>query len=236
MERIQLQIDITLDEETVASLARLIQKVAPGKSVEEEKKEARLRASQNASFSGQEPPKDRGLLINSREAAKLLGVSERTLGKCGTKERCRRRSEWGKPFDGVTKNSEHGFQRDAQRAGIGRRRRSDRSGRDGNRTAPSAFCLTSRKRLHHPLVFPLNNSYQQPCEGSNCCITRCLIADHGHSDTVLFSGSSPTLLPFDPRQLSTHPKEKTTRLGDDRQCGRITLGGSPFDYVRNHVH
>jgi excisionase family DNA binding protein len=45
----------------------------------DQKQVARLRASQNANFMGQKPPEDKGLLIDSRQAAKLLGISERTL-------------------------------------------------------------------------------------------------------------------------------------------------------------
>jgi predicted DNA-binding transcriptional regulator AlpA len=45
----------------------------------DEGKDARLRASQNAIFAGQKPPDDQGLLIDSKQAAKLLKVSERTL-------------------------------------------------------------------------------------------------------------------------------------------------------------
>lgn len=79
MERLQLRIGITLDEEAVAALVTLLRKAIPEFTVQDEKREARLRASQHALFSGQKPPDDRGLLIDNREAAKLLKVSERTL-------------------------------------------------------------------------------------------------------------------------------------------------------------
>ncbi len=46
---------------------------------EDARRQARLRASQNALFGGEEPPGDQGLLIDSRQAAKLLNVSPRTL-------------------------------------------------------------------------------------------------------------------------------------------------------------
>jgi excisionase family DNA binding protein len=74
-----LQIGITLDEEAIAVLVTLLRKALSETSSVDEKRKARLRASQHALFSGQTPPDDRGLLIDSREAAKLLKVSERTL-------------------------------------------------------------------------------------------------------------------------------------------------------------
>ena len=57
-------------------LAKQVLKAARG---EDEGRERRLRASRNALFAGQKPPEDKGLLIDSRQAAKLLKVSERTL-------------------------------------------------------------------------------------------------------------------------------------------------------------
>ena len=45
----------------------------------DEKRAARLKASQNALLSGQEPPTDRGLLLDTRETARLLKVSARTV-------------------------------------------------------------------------------------------------------------------------------------------------------------
>jgi excisionase family DNA binding protein len=79
MERIQMQIGITLDEQAVATFVGLMRKACYEPSVEDQKREARLHASRNALFAGEKPPEDKGLLINSREAAKLLKVSERTL-------------------------------------------------------------------------------------------------------------------------------------------------------------
>lgn len=45
----------------------------------DEGRERRLRAPRNAPFAGQKPPEDKGLLIDSKEAAKLLKISEKTL-------------------------------------------------------------------------------------------------------------------------------------------------------------
>lgn len=73
------QIGITLDEQAVAALVALFRQVLPETMIEEERRQARLHASQHAHFGGQEPPKDKGLLIDKREAADLFGVSEGTV-------------------------------------------------------------------------------------------------------------------------------------------------------------
>ena len=79
MEPIQLQIGITLDENAVAALVTLMRKAFPDTTVLDEKREARFRASQHALFRGEKPPEDKGLLIDSRQAGKLLKVSDRTI-------------------------------------------------------------------------------------------------------------------------------------------------------------
>lgn len=79
MERIQLQIGVTLDEQAVAALVGLIRKAFPEASVEDEKREARLRASEHALLGGQKLPEDKGLLMSNREAAKMLKISEKTI-------------------------------------------------------------------------------------------------------------------------------------------------------------
>ena len=86
MEHMQLQIGITLDEKAVAAVFALMRKAFPGSTPEDENREARMRASRNALFGGQKPPDDKGLLIDNREAAKLLRVSERTLWRMWNEE------------------------------------------------------------------------------------------------------------------------------------------------------
>lgn len=89
MKAIQVQLTITLDESAAKSLAEILApaiKQAAGSPASDERREARLRASQNAIFGGQKPPDDQGLLVDYRQVAKLLKVSERTLWKmqhCG---------------------------------------------------------------------------------------------------------------------------------------------------------
>jgi excisionase family DNA binding protein len=80
---IQVQMAITLGDEAAKALAELLgpalrQAVVPANEAGQGK-DVRLRASQNANFAGQKPPEDEHLLINSKQAAKLLKVSERTL-------------------------------------------------------------------------------------------------------------------------------------------------------------
>ena len=81
MKPIHVQLAITLDDDAIKTLADLL---APALRQAMELPEARLRASQHAHFGGQKPPEDKGLLIDSRQAAKLLKVSERTLWKMHT--------------------------------------------------------------------------------------------------------------------------------------------------------
>jgi excisionase family DNA binding protein len=84
MKTIQLQVAVTLgDDATKLMVELLTQALKPPVSQPsgdiDEKREARLRASRNALFAGQKPPNDMGLLIASREAARLLKVSPRTV-------------------------------------------------------------------------------------------------------------------------------------------------------------
>lgn len=85
MKTVQLQLAITLGEDTAKALAEIlssaIQQAMQQDNDADDKKPARMRASQNALFGGEKSPEDQGLLIDSRRAAKLLKVSERTLWK-----------------------------------------------------------------------------------------------------------------------------------------------------------
>ena len=79
MKAIQLQIGVTLEGETLATLAGFLNDIFREATGIDEKKEARLRASQNALFGSQKPPEDKGLLIDTKQAAKLLKCGERTI-------------------------------------------------------------------------------------------------------------------------------------------------------------
>jgi len=84
MKTVQVQLTITLDETATNTLAELLapaikQAIANSAIESDERKESRLRASQNAIFAGEKPPGDQGLLIDSKVAARLLKVSQRTL-------------------------------------------------------------------------------------------------------------------------------------------------------------
>jgi excisionase family DNA binding protein len=76
MKPINLQITVTLDEDTLTDLIRRAVISAMGIDPQ---REARVRASQHANFGGQKPPEDKGLLIDTRQAAKLLKISARTI-------------------------------------------------------------------------------------------------------------------------------------------------------------
>lgn len=83
MPVIQFQVAITVGDEAAKAIAEVLgpalKQAAAAADSFDERREARLRASKNALFAGEEPPEDQGLLIDSRQAAKLLNVSERTL-------------------------------------------------------------------------------------------------------------------------------------------------------------
>jgi predicted DNA-binding transcriptional regulator AlpA len=84
MKTIQIQLSVTLDEGSVKSLAELLapaimQAVGLLASETEQKKDARLKVSRNAIFGGEKPPEDQSLLLDNKQAAKLLKISERTL-------------------------------------------------------------------------------------------------------------------------------------------------------------
>ena len=83
MKTVQLQLAIMLGEDAAKALAEVlgpaIRQAMQTGTDNEVKRQARLRASQNALFGGEQPPEAQGLLIDSRQATKLLNVSQRTL-------------------------------------------------------------------------------------------------------------------------------------------------------------
>ena len=76
MKPVTLQVSITFDEDVLTAIIR--RAVISVMGIDPQR-EARIRASQHANFGGQKPPEDKGLLIDLREAAKLLGLSQRTV-------------------------------------------------------------------------------------------------------------------------------------------------------------
>ena len=76
MKPISMQITVPLDEDILTELLRRAVISATGIDPQ---REARVRASQHANFGGQKPPEDKGLLIDTRQAAKLLKISARTI-------------------------------------------------------------------------------------------------------------------------------------------------------------
>lgn len=85
----RFQLGIAVDEDAFTllvgllteALERIRQEQARKTSLDEkdEKRAARLKASQDALFAGQKPPTDRGLLLDTRETARLLHVCPKTV-------------------------------------------------------------------------------------------------------------------------------------------------------------
>lgn len=71
-ESIRLQLEIVITPDTIAQIRDLITKP---KTPEQ----TRLENSQRAIYAGEDPPEDEALLMNTREVAKLLTVSEKTV-------------------------------------------------------------------------------------------------------------------------------------------------------------
>ena len=85
MPTIHIQLALTFDESSVQAITQVLgpalkQALTPTRTEADDRRDARLRSSRNALFAGQKPA-DESLLIDSRQAAKLLGVSDRTLWK-----------------------------------------------------------------------------------------------------------------------------------------------------------
>lgn len=118
MKAIRFQVSVTLDADAVGILARLLEeivgkttelarsgKLASGTAAGEQNKPPRKmtpkEASEHALLGGQKMPDDMGLLVNSRDVAKLLNISERTLwaqwnsGKMPKPIRIGQRVLWG---------------------------------------------------------------------------------------------------------------------------------------------
>jgi len=95
MKPVTLQLAFTLETEAIATLAGAIRQAIGAATVQQaevgshgqqgagasapQRKMTPLEASRNALFRGQKLPEDRGLLIDIKEIAKLLDVSERTI-------------------------------------------------------------------------------------------------------------------------------------------------------------
>jgi predicted DNA-binding transcriptional regulator AlpA len=78
MNHLQLHLSITLGEQETQKLSKLIRE-AIFAEITNAGEAARLSASRLAVFAGQKPPEDKGLLIDTNQAAKLLNVCPRTI-------------------------------------------------------------------------------------------------------------------------------------------------------------
>ncbi len=98
MKPIQLQLSLEFNEESLSAFVELLERVIRQTNTEaahgvvdalkggsnkpkqaERRRMTPLEASQHALFGGQKPPTNLGLLIDTRETAKLLNLSERTI-------------------------------------------------------------------------------------------------------------------------------------------------------------
>ncbi len=80
MKTIQVQLAVTLGDEAAKALAELLAPALKQAMTDaNERTETRRRQSQIALLDGQKPPEDLGLLVDNKQAAKLLKISERTL-------------------------------------------------------------------------------------------------------------------------------------------------------------
>lgn len=113
MRIIQSQLSVTIGDDAARSFAERLepaikQAQTPASSEVDERQEARLRASQNALFAGQKPPEDQGLLIDLRETAKLLGLSQRTVWGMSKNGQMPNQSRSVMQRGGATRNCGHG--------------------------------------------------------------------------------------------------------------------------------
>jgi predicted DNA-binding transcriptional regulator AlpA len=85
MRTLRLQAEITVDGDELAGVLEEVFEKAAGGHVGKGKPPSPLQkmtpkeASQHALFGGQKPPEDRGLLIDTKQTAKLLNVCEKTV-------------------------------------------------------------------------------------------------------------------------------------------------------------
>jgi excisionase family DNA binding protein len=80
MDRIELNIKVTIDSSTKEVLSLAINEGPMIQISESEKtRDARSQFSRNTVFDGKQPATEKRLLVDSREAAKMLSVSTRTL-------------------------------------------------------------------------------------------------------------------------------------------------------------
>ena len=75
----RLELRVSLDAVSIQQFLDLLVEAITRASDQQSRDNAMWPASRPALFAGQKPPEDKGLLINTREVAKLLKVSARTV-------------------------------------------------------------------------------------------------------------------------------------------------------------
>lgn len=94
MTPISIKVGLTFDDESLNALTKLVSYLLEHAKIEPTARSSGFpttsrpmtprERSQHALFAGQKPPEDRGLLIDTREACRLLKVSSRTLWRMYT--------------------------------------------------------------------------------------------------------------------------------------------------------
>lgn len=85
MKTLDIRMNIVLDDDALEQLKQIVRE-ALSPTREEQSRDRRIKASQHANLGGKELPTDKGLLVDTKQAAKLVGVSTRTISKmekCG---------------------------------------------------------------------------------------------------------------------------------------------------------
>ncbi len=80
MRPIQLQMTVTLNEDALNVISDAVRQAVEQTSAADRGQEQRIRASRHALFGGKTPPAEElALLIDTKQVAKLLNVSDRTV-------------------------------------------------------------------------------------------------------------------------------------------------------------
>jgi|GEM_PF-3272927 len=99
----------TVDDDSIQRLAERIIELLDQSTPDDAARARRLAASRHALFRGQQLPEDAGLLIDTREVAELLNVSEKLFMKGIGKRQCRGQFVSGGQNAGEPKKLGHGL-------------------------------------------------------------------------------------------------------------------------------
>jgi excisionase family DNA binding protein len=83
-DTLTLTIEVKLDGASLDQLKMLAREVLQGLTTDEQARERRTRSAQRAVLGGHDIPTDKGLLLDVKEVAQMLGISPRTVSKMDT--------------------------------------------------------------------------------------------------------------------------------------------------------